>query len=232
MISIVTVCFNNAEGLASTLNSLRLLACEHEVVVIDGASEDNTFEVVKQYSGIIDQYVSETDDGIYDAMNKGVRLAKGNWIYFLNAGDCIFSNDFFDEFEKNYKKNNIDAVYGDVIYTDGTRVSSTFSKKMYIHNTLHHQSVIYRKELLLSSPFSCKYKILADYDFNLTSYISQRKFIKIPFIVSICESDGISRTSLDEVLNENKIIHNEKYGYILGLLINIIMKIKFRLKNV
>ena len=94
LISVITVCYNSAEMLQRTIKSLRLQTySEIEYIVIDGASKDNTLKVILQSGVEPTHLISERDRGIYDAMNKGLALAKGEYLMFLNAGDSLYSSD-------------------------------------------------------------------------------------------------------------------------------------------
>ena len=102
-VTVITVCRNHAKGLEKTIQSVESQTWqEKEYLVIDGASTDGTMEVIRQHEGSITQWISEPDLGIYDAMNKGVRLAQGQWIIFMNAGDTFASTEFFCFFLLRY----------------------------------------------------------------------------------------------------------------------------------
>tara|TARA_R110000823_G_scaffold160375_5_gene291807 strand:+ start:2214 stop:2915 length:702 start_codon:yes stop_codon:yes gene_type:complete len=233
MISIVTVCYNAAEDLKLTLASLKYnLEIEYELIVIDGNSMDNTRSIINQFDNV-SIFISEEDDGIYDAMTKGVKLASYDWVFFLNAGDVIFSDFFFNNFVLKCNK-NIDAYYGDVAYTDGHIVHSMYNLKILLHNTIHHQSIIYNRQLLLDYPYDRSYKRFSDYHLNLRSFLSKRKFLKISGIAAICDPNGISRdsNSLLSIRYETNAVRSSllpsKYAFILKL----IYRVKFWLKNV
>ena len=93
-VTVVTVCRNCARMLEKTIESVETLSYpDIEYVIVDGASDDDTLNVIKKHEGKIDQSVSEPDRGIYDAMNKAVKMAKGDWVIFMNAGDVFASDD-------------------------------------------------------------------------------------------------------------------------------------------
>ena len=93
-VTVVTVCRNCARMLEKTIESVETLSYpDIEYVIVDGASDDDTLNVIKKHKGKIDQWVSEPDRGIYDAMNKAVTMAKGDWVIFMNAGDVFASDD-------------------------------------------------------------------------------------------------------------------------------------------
>ena len=113
-VTVITVCRNHAKGLEKTIQSVESQTWqEKEYLVIDGASTDGTMEVIRQHEGSITQWISEPDLGIYDAMNKGVRLAQGQWIIFMNAGDTFASTDTLQRVFQEPQE--ADVIYGDVI---------------------------------------------------------------------------------------------------------------------
>lgn len=114
MISIITINFNNKNGLIKTLNSVISQTCkEFEWIIIDGGSTDGSKELLENYSEHITYWVSEPDNGIYHAMNKGIRVAKGDYLQFLNSGDYLANNKTIEDF---YNENfTDDVIYGNAI---------------------------------------------------------------------------------------------------------------------
>jgi len=116
-VSVVTVCFNSAGTIEGTIRSVREQEYGHvEHVVVDGGSTDGTQEIVARYNGRIRKFISEPDDGIYDAMNKGLRLAEGEIVGFLNADDVYAGPSVISEIAAAFEGGPADAVYGDLIY--------------------------------------------------------------------------------------------------------------------
>lgn len=118
-VTLITVCRNAEEVLAGTLDSI--LAQEHpdiETIVIDGASTDGTLKILQRYGSRLSRVVSEPDKGIYDAMNKGLRLATGEVIGFVNAGDLLMTPATIGEVVDAFQRSGADAVYGDIIMVD------------------------------------------------------------------------------------------------------------------
>lgn len=116
-VSIVTVCFNSAGTIEDTIRSVREQEYEQiEHVIVDGGSTDGTIDVVKKYNGRIKKFISEPDEGIYDAMNKGLRLVQGDVVAFLNADDVYTSQSVISEIVGALQAGNADGVYGDLAY--------------------------------------------------------------------------------------------------------------------
>ena len=136
-------------------------------------------------------YHSQKDKGIYDAMNHGVSLSKGEWYYFLGAGDTIEHKNTLSIVSKKLNV-NLDILYGNVRY-DKTNFTSKFSNLLWIKNTLHHQSVFYNKKLFVKVNYDTNYRVLADYKFNLNLYCENIKAEKIDAIISNCDKEGISK---------------------------------------
>jgi len=176
-ISIITVVFNSRDLLEKTIKSIISQSVKnYEIVIIDGGSTDGTLDIIKKYENNIQYWKSESDSGIYDAMNKGLKAAKGDYIWFLNAGDEIYSNDTIC----NLKKLSIypDVFYGDVEYIDsegnnlGTRKLKKPPENFHWRHLLKgmvvsHQSFIIKREK--SEYYNLDYKYCADIDWMINS---------------------------------------------------------------
>jgi len=154
-LSIITVCYNNKEGLRKTMESVkRQTFKEYEYIVIDGGSTDGTVELIKENEQYIDYWVSEKDNGIYNAMNKGIKVAKGEYCYFLNSDDCIAAPDTVERiFEK--MKEDVDIVYGNLAIRKGEKINRVIKYPQEIsyytffrgEGVMHHQASYIKKDL-------------------------------------------------------------------------------------
>ena len=117
-LSIITINYNQAQGLESTIMSVnKYLNNDVQYIIIDGASTDNSTDIIKRYEKRIDYWISEKDNGIYNAMNKGIMKAQGKWSIFMNSGDTFAENfDLSDILDSSY-----DVIYGDCIVNKGTK---------------------------------------------------------------------------------------------------------------
>lgn len=116
-VTIITVCFNSVETIEDTIGSvLSQDYKEIEYIIIDGGSTDGTLDVLKKYRDQVHKYISEADDGIYDAMNKGLNLATGDVVGFLNADDFYADNDVIEKIAGVMQSNDVDCCYGDLEY--------------------------------------------------------------------------------------------------------------------
>lgn len=167
-ISVVTVCYKDRDNLVQTLASLaRLKALRPNVesVVIDGASHDGTTELVKSYGRLVDVYRSEPDDGVFDAMNKGIRLSSGKWVIFINAGDAIAEPERMAELDLvPYADTGL--VYGNTHY-EGRGVDKPFPESSLRYGMIMacHQSMLYNKDVLGEVIFySDRFRLVNEYD--------------------------------------------------------------------
>lgn len=212
LITVITVVFNGEKYLEETILSVINQNYDNiEYIIIDGGSTDGTLKIIEKYKHALDYWVSEADRGIYDAMNKGWSLININsMILYLGAGDKIHTLPSHDELEKN--KNNI--IYGNV-YIGNHFYYSRIDFRLKLGNTLHHQALLVPKKIHPQPPFNIKYKIYADYDFNLRLILSGKKYFKSQYFLSFALPDGISsQVSISEIHEISK----QNSGYVYGLL--------------
>jgi len=189
LISIITVVYNGELVLNATLNSAINQSYKNiELVIIDGGSTDNTLEVAHHFDNYIGTLVSEKDNGIYDAMNKGIKAAKGDWLYFLNAGDSFYNNQVLQSIFGNNLPMQILFIYGKVqTINEPTGVDYVTGKKVtftdfYSHYPICHQATFtHRMAFEKIGTFSTGYKLAADTEWfvrlfkqneNNTNYIN------------------------------------------------------------
>ena len=225
-VSIITVVFNGEKFLEKTIKSIINQTYENvEYIIIDGGSTDATVDIIKKYEGRIDYWASEKDNGIYDAMNKGIDLASGEYLLFLGADDHLHKNIINDIFKDTQKEYSL--IYGNVLYSTGLFVKSKYSFKTYLHNTIHHQAAFYHRKLFNTFRYDIKYKITADYELNLIIFLyDRRNSIYLDKIVSVCTEDGISRTEIYKAHNEMKKIRSKYIAPIFNIIFNILLATK------
>ena len=175
---------------------------DFDVWIVDGDSADGTKEYLQELQNPF-HVVSEKDKGIYDAMNKGISLSKGKWLYFLGGDDVLKDKNVLEEVAKELHP-SFDIVSGKIQYqfteSDSRQLkknnvifSSSWSRKIWIKNTIHHQTTFYKRGLFLKNQFNTDYKVLADYEFNLQLFKNKKKAKMIPEIIALCSSKGISK---------------------------------------
>ena len=212
LITVVTVCYNSAALIERTLISVSEQNYSNkEYVVIDGASTDGTKEIVERYKDSISFFVSEPDKGIYHAMNKAVKVAKGEWVIFMNAGD-VFANNEVLKNVSNKLNDKSDIVYGDILKMENNEliVKEAPSKITRMHRMpFCHQAVFTRTFLLKKHPFDEKYKLSADFKLYKQLSLDNFSFKKIPMSITIYDTTGISNTQRTKGLIENISIIKE-----------------------
>nr|WP_303621773.1 glycosyltransferase family 2 protein [Providencia rettgeri] len=167
--SIITVNYNNNLFLEKTILSVKSLLVdgfEVEYIIIDGGSTDGSIDTVLTYvsQGVINNYVSESDSGIYDAMNKGIKISSGDWLVFMNAGDLFASPDvLLSIYRVINEKTTTNLVYGDYI-SSKTLFNQHLSINFLMSHMLNHQSIFYKKTLFSNQCYNLKYRFCADYE--------------------------------------------------------------------
>lgn len=189
VITIITVVYNAKDDLELTLKSIESQSVKAEVVVIDGGSTDGTVEIINQNQHIITKFISEKDQGIYDAMNKGIDLATGDWIYFLNAGDVFHGPQTLELLLSECASSESDIVYGDVIISGRSRFQLNCDVSKMV---IHHQGICYKKALhhkVGKYVVNKKFTIADYFFFNL---ILPFNWKKTPQVIAICDASGVS----------------------------------------
>lgn len=198
MFTIIVVSYNNKDLIGRTLNSLlNQNFKEYELVVIDGGSSDGSLDEFNNYKLLFPNFylISEPDDGIYDAMNKGVKYASGDYIYFLNLGDAFFNNDVLLNVSQIIKKNYMYAIYyGNIVW--GEQVINYPRKLSMIYflfeRMVCHQAIFASKSYLLNYPFDITLRLCADRDW-LTRIIREGAlYKKIDIIIAKYDINGAS----------------------------------------
>lgn len=190
-ISVVTVCYNAADTIEKTMLSvLNQTYHDIEYIIIDGGSTDGTVEIIRKYADRIAYWVSEPDKGIYDAMNKGIKVATGEWINFMNAGDEFYDKNVLTNILSTDSINEYSFLFSDFyVYESGVQIKIRASYKQGI---LLHQSVIYKRELhnKLGNYIVTPHYIVSDYLFFNLIPINEMK--KVDYPISINQEGGIS----------------------------------------
>ena len=207
-ISIIIPTFNSAKTLAVCLDSiLKQSFTDFEVLIMDGLSTDNTLEIAKSYDDVRLIISSEKDNGIYDAMNKGITQSKGEWIYFMGSDDSLYEPTTLEQFLNNEALKNNDVVYGNVFSTRyGEKYDGLFTYLKLRHMNICHQSIFFRKVVFDKiGNFNLKYKSLADWDHNIKWFFSD-KIAKeyIDQIIANYVDGGYSSTYFDNAFKIDK----------------------------
>lgn len=216
LLSVITVSYNAKDTIEKTINSVINQTYPNiEYIIIDGGSKDGTIDIIRKYSKYITYWISEPDKGIYDAMNKGIIAANGQWINFMNAGDIFYNNHtiesiHFENFNNHYTK----VIYGDTIKRK-TNSEKRITPKNVSHITRGiiccHQStfvsLINKSEII----FDINYKISSDYNqlYKIYNKYKKNTFKYIPQIVSIFDGEyGLSSKNRLQLFKEQLIIRS------------------------
>jgi glycosyltransferase involved in cell wall biosynthesis len=199
-ISIVTITYNNAAELPATIESVLAQTYPNiEYIVIDGASKDNSANIIRSYADRIAYWASERDKSRYDAMNKGAAAATGEWVLFMNAGDTFHDSDVVkDMFLESH--DDADLLYGDVLRRypgEGIErfVRAQSAESLPLQMPCCHQSLFTRRTLLTAHPFMAEFPISADHEFMLWARNKKARFKKMDRTVSIFTKGGASDTA-------------------------------------
>lgn len=201
-LSIITINYNNRLGLQQTIESVaHQIFRDFEYIIIDGGSADGSIEVIKAYEKCIDYWISEKDNGVYHAMNKGIQIAKGDYLLMLNSGDILINaNILEDVFSKNI---NADILYGDIEWKFKDRVQpylvpDEIDADFLLGKSLAHQaSFIKRSVHDIIGYYDEKMKICADWKFFMLAVKSNVSFQHLSFVIAIGNTEGMSWNALN-----------------------------------
>lgn len=213
-LSIITIVKNGKDVIEKTIQSVISQTCkDFEYIVIDGASDDGTYDVIKKYNDQITHLISEKDSGIGDAFNKGIKYSSGDWILFLNGGDFFAENTVLQQISPHLVQDEtIDIVYGQsCIVNTSNKILKTIGNKNYKNKIrwempFPHQATFHRRLLFDTyGPFDTSYKIAVDYEFLLR--IPNIKAVFVPVVVSNMLAGGVSMSNLASALHELRRAH-------------------------
>lgn len=202
--TIITINYNNADGLRRTIKSVvSQTYTDYEYVIIDGGSTDGSVDIIHKYAEHVDYWVSEKDGGIYNAMNKGVKAAHGDYCIFMNSGDCFYDSKVLEIMTPVCDK---DIVVGKVYTTDGQEFlyqPSVASMYFFYSSTIAHQGAFISKWLLDKYPYDETLKITSDWKFFVQAVIFDNctiAFNSTP--VALFDVEGVSMSKPEATWNE------------------------------
>jgi len=211
--SVITINYNDKDGLNRTVMSiLDQTNTDFEFIIIDGGSTDGSLDIIKRYADKIACWVSEKDNGIYNAMNKGVSQAHGDYLIFMNAGDSFHSPDVLKEMS-DYQE---DIICGKVIKSDSNKPighnKPTITLVDLMRGSLPHQAMFIKRELMAKHPYDENYKILSDWKFCIEALVFDNcSFRNSDVIVADYDTSGISSNSKGLLPKERELILKEMF---------------------
>lgn len=219
-LSIITVNLNNRDGLKKTIESvIPQTFKDFEWIVIDGGSNDGSKELIEQYAEHFSYWVSEPDKGIYNAMNKGIRVAKGEYIQFLNSGDWLYDNTALERcFSHGF---DADIAYGDILFykaegKEECHYPQCMSLRFLYKFSLGHPASFIKRELFQAELYDETLKIVSDWKFFLRQAIRNKRFEYINEMVSCFVTDGISSVNIELLNREREVVIGQEIPALLG----------------
>lgn len=207
--SIITINYNNKNGLKRTIASvLCQTLSDYEFIIIDGGSTDGSINIIKENAKRIAYWISEKDNGVYHAMNKGVDQAHGDYCIFMNSGDCFHSPDVLSSVQ-SYQEH---IICGQVSTFPSGHHKSTISLVDLLRSSLPHQAMFIKRELLIKHPYDEKYRILSDWKFCIENLVIDNcSFRNIEDVIADYEGGGISSNSRVLLAKERTSILHEMF---------------------
>lgn len=209
-LSIITINYNNEIGLEKTILSvISQTYQDFEYIIIDGKSTDGSTALIEKYQSRISYWKSESDSGVYNAMNKGIAVAKGDFLLFLNSGDLFYDSNVLDTVLPNLNSST-SIFYGDAVFVKGTTEKLVkFPKKLnfsfFFDDSLCHQATFLNKGLFLENNYNENFKIVSDWEFNIKNIcLFNVRYQHLNEIICYYDFDGISST-------QKKLEHHERY---------------------
>ena len=228
--SIITVTYNAGKVLEDTIQSVISQTYRNvEYIIVDGASKDNTQEIIGKYSKHISKMVSEPDKGLYDAMNKGIGMATGDYLCFLNAGDKFYEKETLQKIAETLKDKELpDVIYGEtaIVDEDGNflhmrRLSTperlnwrSFKQGMLVC----HQAFLAKRELALKHPYDMQYRFSADFDWCIRIMKEAKCLHNTRLTLINYLNEGMTTRNHKASLKERFRIMVKHYGWISTIL--------------
>lgn len=231
-ISIITICYNEKDVEKTCQSIVNQSFQDFEWIVIDGGSEQWCLDILEKYKYRMDYYVSEKDKGIYNAMNKGIMASHGEYLNFMNAGDCFYNNDVLQKLMDKVSLSGEDIIYGKLKIKNKWR-AKTYPKKISFgwlkDHTLPHQSSFIKKDLFTKfGLYNENNKIVSDWEkwieFIDVHHCSYRY---VPQIIALHSSEGVSSIRSERHCLERKDVLNKYYH--LDLSIDDVKNAKIRI---
>lgn len=229
-ITVVTVTYNAEKLIENTLKSVLIQDYPNlEYVIVDGGSKDLTVRIIQEYEkhflakNVRYSYISEKDNGIFDAMNKAAKIASGDYVIFINAGDLLANASVISSIFGSLSEQEADVIYGNhhVLYEKMfTDVKPQCLDSMTLTMPFSHQATFTKREKLLKNPYNTTYSLCADYDLYLKLYLSKAKFVYVDCFIAYFAAGGACQSNIRKTRNQvfsirrsQGVINNTNYVY-------------------
>lgn len=221
-VSVITVCYNDRSGLEKTIKSvLSQRGVELDYIIMDGGSTDGSKDLVDQYRSLVAHAISEKDQGVFDAMNKGLNRAIGEYVIFMNSGDYFLQEDSLAKLTRG-AEHYPDFIYGDIYfeYKEGRRKHIKFPERLRLsglfNHFLPHQATLTKRQLLVDrGGYDLRYKFIADSAFIWNAIVNDHSsYQHVDEIISVCEFGGLStdvNRNGDAMQQERLRFYQEKF---------------------
>lgn len=214
-ISVITVCFNAASNIGTTIQSVINQSYSNlEYIIIDGGSTDGTVDIIKKYKANIKYFISEPDHGIFDAMNKSLEIATGDWVNFMNAGDVYANSHVIENVFKQNIEENTGIIFGSTLTFKGKMKMTPFIyvNSRYKNMGICHQSMFVRMDLAKKFRFDLNFKLTADYNMAMKIYQAGYKLVEKQFPIAIFDLNGYSSKHAIQQMKETAVICNAEHS--------------------
>ncbi len=240
--SIITVTYNAEKALEETIQSIISQTYKDiEYIIVDGGSKDRTLSIIEKYKSHIAKVVSEPDKGLYDAMNKGLKMATGDYVCFLNAGDSLHEDETVTMMVKSIEKNQFpDIIYGETAIVDSKRhflhmrrlsAPAKLNWKSFKNGMLVcHQAFFAKREIAIDEPYNLKYRFSADFDWCIRVMKRAKSFHNSEITIVDYLNEGMTTQNHRASLLERFNIMCKHYGIISTILHHIWFMIRVIIK--
>ena len=228
-LSIITIVLNDKQNIEKTILSvLNQKDVDLEYIVIDGGSTDGTLDIIEKYKNNIDVLISEKDNGIVDAFNKGIKVPNGDVVGIINSGDWL-EPDILTTVMQTFEKRQADIVYGDVLYWKSTNPEYRYKANHALLKefmSINHPAVFVKKKIYERyGLFDETFKVAMDYELMLRFFVNDVKFVYIDKVLSNMALGGVSDVNWRLAYKEAYEIRKKYLGSSLGLYINYIFQV-------
>lgn len=221
-ISVITATYNSGKTLEQAMSSVVLQSYgDIEYIIVDGGSTDNTLDIIKKYQNLypnVIRYISEPDKGIYDAFNKGIKMATGDYVYFLGSDDSLYDYNVISRVMDILSHEDIDVLCAGVLCVDENKKTEGYFGPMGAatedfdgRNLIHHQGEFAKRDIIANRLFDTSFKVAADYNFFLSCYYDENikvRFKDIP--IAFFSTQGASNDEELRWQEQNRVW--ERYG--------------------